>query len=957
MADQPLDQIAFPQALRTGEERLFKSRPKWAAPAGGQKPQLVGVALSGGGIRSATFCLGVFQALAKLKLLKEIDYLSSVSGGGYFAAFLGRIFTRDDVASVEQVENILSPDRAGQAIDPGTANWKEGVFRWLRENGRYLSPKGAGDLLLDLAVVFRNWVSLQIVLALFVFALFFAAQLVRHAIEGSWSALTEFDRLFAFDGYLWWSPYTLLSGLILVLVAFPLGWAYWLVTESDPGDESNRLGEDKGWCRRFQPPQIWTVLAVAIGALAAIVIGLVRGPRALTIVAVLTLAASLMTGGFWYFAILTAIVAEKDPHERLYRGAELRKRLSVWLKSAFAALLAILGFALIDSAGQTIYVLDRACNFHPYKWIVALLGPIGVIAPFAKWLFSLASGNTKSKHLSPSLKLIAGVGAAVVIIPVIVGIDSLSHAVAFGGAIPANAPTAIIAPPPSPCTATVTAGGISYRCTSSSAPSASQDGDRCQPAGLARKGDPLLFVRLVAALAGALILSLLLGRNWPFLNRSALSTIYTDRLTRAYLGASNHSRYESSEGGVSDVMRGDDLPQEEYWDTGRKGRYSKGMPIHLVNVTINENIDPHSQLQQQDRRGIGMALGPAGVSAGVRHHVVFRPSESERDQYRDATIYPSDAFRVFEYPNNYYNGQPLSLGKWVGISGAALATGLGSRTSLGLSILTGFFNLRLGQWWDSGTDQHRDHPSDGKRPRMTLARRLEGFFKCVLPVQAFVLDEILARFRGTEQRWWYLSDGGHFENLGAYELIRRRLPLIVVIDAGADPDYDFEDLANLVRKARLDFSAEIRFLDQQELDSKVNAAVRKFFGTLDQLRRGLWAEEPVTDPNAPRKRLSVASEEERLSLAHAALAEVRYDGSPDPASMLMLIKPTLTGDEPADVLRYHAEHPSFPHQTTAEQFFDEAQWESYRRLGQHIATQLFQPVTPGGGFNPGAMRC
>lgn len=952
MADKPLFEVAFPQPLRDSEEALLKSRPKWTAPPGEQPPQRVGVALSGGGVRSATFCLGVFQALAKLRLLGKIDYISSVSGGGYFAGFFGRIFTRPDVGSLEEVENILSPDLAGQAIDPGPANWQEGVFRWLRENGRYLAPKGAGDLLLDLAVVFRNWVSLQIVLLLLVFIFFFAAQLIRCAAEGTLPYLAKFDQQIGWGAFFWWSPYILIPAIILVFAAFPLGWAYWLVKEDEPGDKSNDSAA-RDWCRRFQPSQIWTARVVMLGALACIVVGLARDLVRLVVFATLALVASILTELFWRSARFARFLAEKNRRERIYRGAGLRKWLSVGLKSALAVFFATTVFALIDSIAQTVYVLDLLCRLHPWKWIVALGGPMGAIAPFAKWIFSLASGNGKGKHLSPSLKVTAGIGAAVVIIPVLVAIDALSLAVAFGGATPANVPPAILNPPSSPCTATVTLGGASYNCTSASVASATCASAPTRPADFVWPGNPLVSVRLLAALAAALILSILLGRNWPFINRSALGTIYTDRLTRAYLGASNNERYERSEGGVSDVMRGDDLPQEEYWITSPDW-HAKGMPIHLVNVTINETIDPRSEIQQQDRKGIGMALGPAGVSAGIRHHVVFPRDAEGGAQYRDVSIFPTRGFRVFEYPGNNYAGNRLSLGKWVGISGAAFATGLGSRTSLGLSLLTGFFNLRLGYWWDSKTDRSKASSSD---PPPTLTRRLENFLQCLLPVQVFLLDEMLARFRGTGQRYWYLTDGGHFENLGAYELIRRRLPFIVVIDADADPDYGFSDLGNLIRKARLDFGAEIRFLSQHELNSRVNAAVRKFFGTLDELRRGQWSEEPIKDPNAPRKRLSVASEEERLSLAHAALAEVRYDGSSEPASLLLLIKPTLTGDEPADVLRYHAEHPSFPHQTTAEQFFDEAQWESYRRLGQHIATQLFQQVTPDGGFSPGAMRC
>jgi hypothetical protein len=101
--------------------------------------------------------------------------------------------------------------------------------------------------------------------------------------------------------------------------------------------------------------------------------------------------------------------------------------------------------------------------------------------------------------------------------------------------------------------------------------------------------------------------------------------------------------------------------------------------------------------------------------------------------------------------------------------------------------------------------------------------------------------------------------------------------------------------------------------------------------------------EPVRDPQAPagERRSLDPVDSSRLSLAHAALARVYYDNSATPGSWLLYLKPTLTGDEPADILQYHSEHPAFPQETTADQFFDEAQWESYRRLGEHIAGSVF----------------
>jgi exosortase len=146
---------------------------------------------------------------------------------------------------------------------------------------------------------------------------------------------------------------------------------------------------------------------------------------------------------------------------------------------------------------------------------------------------------------------------------------------------------------------------------------------------------------------------------------------------------------------------------------------------------------------------------------------------------------------------------------------------LGRRVLLALAavpiaILAGMFNVRLGYWWDSGTPPAAGPLQFGRRqwsPWVT--------FEAVLPVQSALLSEMLARTRGTAGRLWNLSDGGHFENMGGYELIRRRLPVIVIVDAEADPDYEFQGLSDLVRKARLDFDAEIKFLSRTQLEERL----------------------------------------------------------------------------------------------------------------------------------------
>jgi hypothetical protein len=262
-----------------------------------------------------------------------------------------------------------------------------------------------------------------------------------------------------------------------------------------------------------------------------------------------------------------------------------------------------------------------------------------------------------------------------------------------------------------------------------------------------------------------------------------------------------------------------------------------------------------------------------------------------------------------------------------------------------LSLLCGLGNVRLGFWWEPRVKRLED----SKRRIGRLTRFLLRFFS----TQTYILSEFVSRFPGPAWPRWYLSDGGHFENLGGYELVRRRIERVVVIDAEADDDYTYEGLANLVRKARLDFGAEIEFLSEKELDAKVHPRLRQHFGTLEQLRRGTWKDEPVMEKGKFSERKALDEPESRkLSMVHAALARVRYAVGGE--CELLYIKPALTGDEPTDVLRYHAEHSSFPHESTADQFFDEAQWESYRRLGEHIGELLFAEPPAARGRGPAA---
>ncbi len=203
----------------------------------------VGVGLSGGGVRSATFALGVFQALARARCLERVDFLSTVSGGGYFGAFLGRLFSRSWVTDIDCVRRVLEAEEPHPHAPVGADAWSARVFRWLRDNGRYLAPRGSGDILLLGALLLRNWVAVQTVLVITVLTAFaylqFGRILIERALIASSSTVDTTSWLIAsmpfFDSLLWWSPWIVTPIAPFALIAAPAGWAYWFVSRDEDG--------------------------------------------------------------------------------------------------------------------------------------------------------------------------------------------------------------------------------------------------------------------------------------------------------------------------------------------------------------------------------------------------------------------------------------------------------------------------------------------------------------------------------------------------------------------------------------------------------------------------------------------------------------------------------------------------------------------------------------------------
>ena len=244
----------------------------------------------------------------------------------------------------------------------------------------------------------------------------------------------------------------------------------------------------------------------------------------------------------------------------------------------------------------------------------------------------------------------------------------------------------------------------------------------------------------------------------------------------------------------------------------------------------------------------------------------------------------------------------MRIGAAMSISGAAASPNMGFHSVPSLAFLMTFFNVRLGYW--------------AGNPRNNFTWRKPG--------PSFGFFQLLSELFGLtddEARYVYLSDGGHFENLGLYELIKRRCKFIVVCDADSDGAYAFGDLANAIRKCREDIGVEIDISTKNIIPCK-----------------------PSPANGANGNAASNSSGGEIQSKMHYAVGDIKYclvdPGAKD--GILVYLKTSLTGDEPADVLNYHRQYASFPHQTTANQWFTESQFESYRRLGQHVVESLFE---------------
>jgi len=305
-------------------------------------------------------------------------------------------------------------------------------------------------------------------------------------------------------------------------------------------------------------------------------------------------------------------------------------------------------------------------------------------------------------------------------------------------------------------------------------------------------------------------------------------------------------------------------------------------------------------------------LNPAGDD-------VFKGTKTS-DYFLLSPLYCGSGLVGYVPTDRYLDYQKMTLPAAVTISAAAVNPGMGMYSNKMLSILMTVFNARLGFWISNP---------------LILKKA-----KAIVWWPVYFFRELVGRI-GSGNTMINISDGGHIENLGVYELLRRGCRLIVAVDAGEDYAYGFADLNNLIIRARNELGLEIRFRDDEQPEDLIRPRPsqvysKKRFAIADIYQ--WWEDDKV---------ILSANQEQSTELVN--FNEPRKIGTFVYVKSAVLAptgKPALTEDgTPAErrkygTYKYKIYHPEFPHEPTSDQFFDEIQWESYFQLGQFIGADV-----------------
>jgi hypothetical protein len=735
-----------------------------------------GLALSGGGIRSATFNLGLLQALGEKGVLSHVDYLSTVSGGGYVGGFWSAWrFCNPGSSEAFPV----------RATGPGHNRCERIEVRHLREFSRFLIPRVG-------FTQSETWLAVSSVLGGTLISLMLTA-----------AAVATLLYLWCFTA-LWLSNVDQVSGAVaffVITLGIHLGAEARIDLLGKLGDAGKGLGFALGVLAALASGGIWWVLAGGPGW------GLLPGVL------------SLLNPPLVWFATALWLLFTRGFCQRIL-NAKRTGALDRAVSRSLAPALVTAGLSLVWLAATKLSEEE----FFQTRAAVGL-GSAGAAALFVwlrDWLKAPMEENRGTAlltHLRRVLKPVLPRAAAMVaVVLFFVGVALLIQ----------------LAEPTAPRT------GL----------------PRALPSY-----DSFGFLSAVGLSATSLF--------WFDPARTGLHEFYRARIARCFLGAARAAQTRAehfAQAGPDRRPAPAPATVEQRWDDlslGELRSVPSRRPLHLVCCAANNlGGDALGGLYRGARSAV---LSPFGISVGnfgaPRDHLSF-----------SAALTASAAA---------FNSQMGELSMRLGPAVAFLMCAL---------------NLRLGLWVPHPLNTE---PERNWFPGWYFFLEALGISRSDQARDKDFFERRFVRQRRSRMKL-HLSDGGHFENLGIYELVRRHCRYIIASDASADPKGTFTDLGNAIRRVREDFGVEI------EID-------------VDPLR-------PGADGCASR---------------HAVTGTIHFDGlDGTDKGFLIYFKPNLTGDEPADVLEYRSRQPEFPHDGTGDQFYDEAQWESYRRLGQHAGSEI-----------------
>lgn len=858
--------------------------------------RLSALCLSGGGIRSAAFALGVVQALAGKGLLASFDYVSSVSGGGYLNGFLQRWIVADR-GSGDQPLPPLGEQGVETALAAGLKGAEPPPVTRMREGANFITPR-IGMMSVDtwtaiattVRNIFVNWTMFL--------PLFLIVAGIPQIVYWFLSPLPE------------WGAF---AGLALEFLGLTV--AMTVVMRSLPSYRSGNEPE-------ASTITLFTLPAIALAAAGAMMVlaadpglGWSENQR----FAPASGAFVAATVAAWLIALPWSVLSDR------LRWRPLLFDILRWLAcSAVAA--AVLYWAARPLAG---YFPLTETSVKDLEWVVAF-GPVAFIVSIlvAGWVFSairslwLNSSRFKPDldrewlvRMSAILMKPAFVWLVLVLLtlvsvmnlaPMIMadGRLSLSGLFATGGALSGaiaafggrsgstamgyvrkwlSLETMILLAVVVFSVLTLLAAGLFESWLAQQA-TAALCGKECSSGRIPWK-----------ELAGhGLVVSCLLiwvvALGYVFnVNRFSLNGFYRNRLARAFLGAARCDT--RSPDPLTGFDARDNIRMQRLWpragdapDAPPKPNAPLAAPVverrslfPVINLALN--VSATARLAWQERKAEPFIVTPFAAGSGMLNG---EGSTLPRGAYMPASEYSG------REGDRALPGTGITLADAVSVSGAAVSPNMGYHSSAPTAFLMTLFNLRLGAWLPNPANW-KDLGRKDPTVRKTNA-----------------LVPFLAELSGATDdttRDVYLSDGGHFENLGLYEMIRRRCRYIFVSDGGCDPAFDFTDLGNAIRKISIDLRTDIVF-------SEVKLGARST---------------PVAD---------------RLAYAVATIHYPPVDGRPDEPGILIYLKPSVIANLPMDVNAYAIANLAFPHESTADQWYSESQFESYRRLGQFLTEAL-----------------